>query len=92
VTEGAVTITGCLETTTDGSRFRLTDTEGAQAPKARSWRSGFLNRRRAPVELVELHELSDVRQHIGHRVAVTGLLTSRELRVRSLEPAGSSCD
>ena len=90
--DGAVTLTGCLEATTDGSRFRLTDTEGAQAPKARSWRSGFLNKRRAPVELVELPELSEARKYVGHRVAATGLLASRELRVRSLESAGSPCD
>src|SRR5262249_39020621 len=30
-----VTITGCLEASGSGDRFRLTDTEGANAPKAR---------------------------------------------------------
>jgi hypothetical protein len=87
----AVTITGCLETTVDGRQYRLTDTEGADAPKARSWRSGFL-KRSAPVDLVEFSELSDLRKYVGHRVAATGVLTSRELHVRSLESAGSSCD
>jgi hypothetical protein len=87
----SVTITGCLETTTDEDRFRLTDTEGADAPKARSWRSGFLKKHSAPVELVELSDRQRLRKYVGRRVVATGLLTSRELRVRSLESAGPSC-
>jgi len=87
-----VTITGCLETTVDEDQFRLTDTEGADAPKARSWRSGFLKKRSTPVELVELSDPVGMRKYVGRRVVATGLLTSRELRVRSLQSAGSSCN
>jgi hypothetical protein len=86
-----VTITGCLETTIDGGEFRLTDTEGADAPKARSWRSGFLKKRAAPVQLVDLSDPRGMQKFVGSRVVATGLLTSRELRVRSLRSAGSSC-
>jgi hypothetical protein len=88
----AVTVSGCLETTVDEDQFRLTDTEGADAPKARSWRSGFLRKRSAPVELVELSDLVGLRQYVGRRVVATGLLTGRELRVRSLQSAGTSCN
>jgi hypothetical protein len=93
-TEGqTVTITGCLETTVEEDRFRLTDTEGSQAPKARSWRSGFLTRRSAPVELAQLSEgRVALRALVGHRVTATGLLEGRELRVRSLQGAGPSCN
>jgi hypothetical protein len=87
-----VTITGCLETTVDEGRFRLTDTEGADAPKARSWRSGFLTKRSAPVELVDVSDPVGLRKYVGRRVVATGLLTSRELRVRSLQSAGPSCN
>jgi hypothetical protein len=87
-----VTITGCLETTVDEDRFRLTDTEGADAPKARSWRSGFLTKRSAPVELIDLSDPLGARKYVGHRVVATGLLTSRALRVRSLESVGTSCN
>ena len=87
----AVTISGCLETTIDGAEFRLTDTEGVDAPKARSWRSGFLKKRTAPVQLVELSDPKGMQKYVGRRVVATGLLTSKELRVRSLLPAGSSC-
>jgi hypothetical protein len=92
MSHASVTITGCLETIVNEDRFRLTDIEGADAPKGRSWRSGFLKRRPAPVELVELPDPSGLRKYVGHRVMATGLLTSRELRVRSLEPAGVSCN
>jgi hypothetical protein len=90
--QAAVTITGCLEATTDYDQFRLTDTEGADAPKARSWRSGFLKKRSSPVALVELSDVPALRKYVGYRVAATGLLTSRELRVRSLQSAGASCN
>jgi hypothetical protein len=86
-----VTITGCLETTVDGGEFRLTDTEGVDVPKARSWRSGFLKKRAAPVALVELSDPKGLQKYVGRRVVATGQLTSRELHVRSLQPAGASC-
>jgi hypothetical protein len=86
------TITGCLETTVDEDRFRLVDTEGVDAPKARSWRSGFLAKRSAPVELVDVSDALGVRKYVGRRVVATGLLTSRELRVHSLQSLGSSCN
>src|SRR5438552_2533587 len=38
-TRAGATITGCLEKHGDG--FQLKDTSGADAPKARSWKSGF---------------------------------------------------
>lgn len=86
-----VTISGCLESTVEGDRFRLTDTEGADAPKARGWRSGFLKRRPAPVTLVEPPDRLALGQYVGRRVAATGQLTNRDLHVRSLEPVGASC-
>jgi len=90
--EPPVTITGCLETTVDEGQFRLTDIEGADAPQARSWRSAFLKKRAAPVQLVELSDPHGLRKYVGRRVVATGLLTSGELRVRSLRSAGASCN
>ena len=88
----AVTITGCLEMTVDETQYRLTDTEGAAAPKSRSWRSGFLKKGSAAVDLVDLSDGAALRQHVGQRVAATGVLAGRQLRVRSFQSAGSSCD
>jgi hypothetical protein len=86
------TITGCLETTADEGEFRLSDVEGTDTPRARSWRSGFLKKRSVPVELVELSNAPALRNHVGQRVVATGLLANRQLRVRSVQPAGSPCD
>jgi hypothetical protein len=88
----AVTVSGCLEATVDGADFRLTDTEGADAPKARNWRSGFLKKRSAPVELVELSDPVGLRKYVGRRVTASGVLTGRELRVGSLQASGTSCE
>jgi hypothetical protein len=89
--QAPVTITGCLEMTTGGDEFRLTETDGDEAPKARGWRSGFLKRSPAPVELIAPPDPSALRKLVGHRVAATGVLDSRELRVRSFRRAGSTC-
>ena len=92
VSQAVTTMTGCLEATVDGDEFRLTDTEGADAPKARSWRSGFLKKRAAPIELAEVSDRAGLRKYVGHRVVATGFLAGRELRVRSFQSAGTSCE
>ncbi|MGH9142464.1 MAG: hypothetical protein ACRD2I_15140 [Vicinamibacterales bacterium] len=83
-----VTITGCLEMSVGGGEFRLTDTEGADAPKSRSWRSGFLRKRSASVALVDLADPQALHPQVGKRIAATGLLTSRELKMSSLRVVG----
>jgi hypothetical protein len=88
----AVTLTGCLEGTSDGDQFRLTDTEGTNAPKARGWRSGFLKKRAAAVDLVNVRDTSALRRLVGYRVVTTGLLDSRKLSVGSIASAGVMCD
>jgi len=87
-----VTITGCLEVSVDDDEFRLSETEGVDAPKSRSWRTGFLKKRSAPVALVEPPDPQALHQQVGKRVAATGLLTSRELKVSSLRVVAPSCD
>jgi hypothetical protein len=87
-----VTITGCLEISTDDEQFRLTETEGAEALKSRSWRTGFLKKRSPPIALVEPPDRLAMRALVGKRVAATGLLASRELKVRSLRLVGAGCN
>jgi hypothetical protein len=87
-----VTITGCLEISTDGTEFRLADTEGSDAPKSRSWRTGFLRKRTAPVALVGSSDPLALKKSVGKRVAATGVLTDRQLQVSSLNVVGSSCN
>jgi hypothetical protein len=85
----AVTITGCLER--DAETYRLKDTSGDNAPKARSWKSGFLKKGSATVEVVDAAKSAKLPSHVGERVTVTGVLNGREMQVRSLQRVSPSC-
>ena len=87
----AVTISGCVETGVNDTTFRLTDTGGSDAPKSRSWRSGFLRKRTAPVALIDSANALRLQNYLGRRITATGLLMNREMQVQSLLPAGASC-
>jgi hypothetical protein len=86
----AVTITGCLER--DDETFRLKNTTGTQAPKARSWKSGFLKKNSASIDIVAAANRVRLPNHVGQRVVVTGTLVDREMRVRSLRSVAASCN
>ena len=83
------TVIGCLED--DGAAFRLTDTTGADAPKARSWKSGFIKKGNAPVKLVGSSNALSLASHVGRRVSVTGTLDNRELQAHALHRVAGSC-
>ncbi len=84
-----VTITGCLERSDES--FRLTDTSGTTAPTSRSWKSAFLKKRPATIEVVDTVKRLNLKNHVGERVSVTGMLVDREMRVGSLQRVASSC-
>ena len=84
-----VTITGCLER--NAETFRLKDTAGEAAPKARSWKSGFLRKGSASIAIVDAANRVKLPSHVGQRVSVTGTLVDREMRVRSLQRVAASC-
>jgi hypothetical protein len=84
-----VTITGCLER--DDERFRLKDTSGADAPRSRSWKSAFLKKGSAAVEVVDASRRLKLTNHVGQRVSVTGTLSDGEMQVRSLRRIAASC-
>lgn len=84
-----VTIYGCLERSNE--TYRLTDTDGADAPKARSWKSGFLKKSAATVEVVDPGNRMRLSSHVGHRVGVTGTLSEKQLQARSIRKISSSC-
>jgi hypothetical protein len=87
-----VTLTGCLEVSVDRDEFRLSDTDGIDAPKSRSWRTGFLKKRPTPVALVEAPDPRGLQIQVGKRVAATGRLVDRELIVSSVRVVSPSCD
>jgi hypothetical protein len=86
----AVTITGCLEL--ESESFWLKDTSGTGAPTARSWRSAFLKKRPARIELVDATNALPLPTYVGQRVAATGLLVNREMQMRSLYRVAGSCN
>ena len=85
-----VTIQGCLQAGNEG--FWLKDTSGADAPASRSWKSGFLKKRSASVEVVDATDSLRLANYLGQRVAATGPLTNRRLQVRSLHRVAGSCN
>jgi hypothetical protein len=86
-TPASITISGCLEN--EGGTLLLTDAFGTAAPKSRSWKSGFLKKRPAPIELSDGVGTLGLRAHVGRRVAATGTLVNREMRVDSVRALGA---
>lgn len=90
VNAAPVTITGCVER--DNDTFRLKDTSGADAPKSRSWKSGFLKKGKATIALVDAAHAANLAGQVGRRVSVTGTLADREMQVRSVRRVAASCE
>jgi hypothetical protein len=76
----------------DHETFRLKNTAGEDAPKSRSWKSGFLKKSTKTIEVVdERHRLS-LANHVGEQVSVSGMLDDRELQGTSLTRVAESCN
>jgi len=85
-----VTIEGCL--VQDDETFRLKNTSGDDAPKGRSWKSGFLKRSNKTIALVDERHRLNLAGHVGERVSVTGMLDEHELQGSSIKRVGETCD
>ena len=86
----ATTVTGCLELRDDGM-FQLKDTDGQHAPKSRSWKSGFIKKGAAKVDVFDAGNRLQLGTHVGYRVSISGTLADRELRARSLRATTEAC-
>ncbi len=87
----SATITGCLVLRDDGM-FQLKDNDGAHAPKARSWKSGFIKKGSANIDVFDAGNRLKLATHANYRVSVSGTLTDRQLRARSLHATSERCD
>ena len=87
VKTSGTTLTGCLERTDDG--FRLKDTEGENAPKSRSWKSGFLKKGSAAITVTDPSRSLRLANQVGRRVTISGTLTNRELRAGAIQVSGT---
>lgn len=89
----AVTMTGCVRNGGERNTFVLTKVEGADAPKSRGWKTAYLLKRRANVEVVAATSSVRLKNHVGRKVAVTGTVDEknrRQLKARSIRVI-SSC-
>ena len=86
----ATTVTGCLELRDDGM-FQLKDTDGQHAPKSRSWKSGFIKKGSARVDVFDAGNRLQLGRHVGYRVSISGILADRELRARSMRTTTEAC-
>ena len=85
----SITLTGCLEA--DGRKFMLTDLEGDEAPKSRSWKTGFVTKKPKDVEVTPSASLK-LGDHIGHKVSVVGVRNGEtHLQARSIKQLAASC-
>ena len=85
----AMTITGCLER--NDAAYWIKDASGADAPKSRSWKSGFLKKSPAPIGVVDASHALRLGDYVGRRVSLTGTLIDRQMQARSLRRLASSC-
>ena len=83
------TFTGCLEQ--DADVFKLKNTEGADAPQSRSWKSGFIKKRPATITVVDASHRWKLEKHVGERISVSGSLVDHEMTLKSLSRVTASC-
>ena len=88
-TASTLTVSGCLEH--DEATYRLTDTSGAQAPKERSWKTGFIRKRNSDLHVVEAGKKLKLKDHVGHRVSLTGNVQDGEMRASAVRHLAASC-
>ena len=87
---GSVTMTGCLES--DGINYRLTDLEGNQVPKTRSWKTAFITKRSKPIDVVGAPSSLGLKDHVGHKVSVMGVRNGdTQLQANSLKQLSLYC-
>ena len=53
------------------------------APKSRSWKSGFLKKHSSSVEVVDANHALKLERFVGQRVAATGIVADRRMRART---------
>jgi hypothetical protein len=83
------TLIGCLET--DGDKYRLADVQGNQAPKGRSWKTGFITKRPKSIDVVGPSTLN-LDDHVGHKISIVGTRDGdTHFKARSIKQLAASC-
>lgn len=85
-----VTYVGCLRVADHGQRFVLEDISGPNAPRGRSWKTGFIMKRTIDMEVQPTRGLK-LRENVGRLVRITGRRQGDALFARSVSFAGATC-
>ena len=86
----SVTLTGCLHA--DGGKYMLTDLKGDQAPKGRSWKSGWIKKSTKDVEVLTSKSGPKLKDHVGHQVTLTGVRNGEtHIQAKSIKHVAASC-
>jgi len=76
----------------DGYHYEMTDLRGAQAPKARSWKTGFITKTTKTVEVVGASTTVRLNDHVGRQVTVVGMKDDdTHVKVSSIKRLSASC-
>lgn len=85
-----MTLTGCLKM--DGDQYELTNLKGSQAPKGRSWKSGFIKKAPKNVQVVPASTSLTLWDHVNRQVSVVGVKDGdTHLRASSIKRVAASC-
>jgi hypothetical protein len=82
-----VTVTGCVKHGGERNTYVLTKVEGADAPKSRGWKTGYILKRRSNLDVVAAASSVRLKDHVGRRVSVTGTVEDKDrtqLKARSV--------
>lgn len=86
----AASLTGCLHA--DGDKFKLSELEGTQAPKGRSWKTGFIVKTTKDVEVVGASSSVNLGDQIGRKVTITGTRDGeRHFKAQSVKQVSPVC-
>lgn len=85
----SVTMNGCLRE--DGSKFVLTGLKGDQAPKGRSWKTGYILKAKKNVVVTPANGVK-LKDHVGRQVTISGVTNGgTKMTARSIRRVAVSC-
>jgi hypothetical protein len=84
------TYVGCLRSEEDGRKLVLTEVGGRDVPQSRNWKTMFVTKRAAKLEVRPAGTLA-LRQHVGQTVQVSGRRVDDRLAARSVKVVGTTC-
>ncbi|HEV3215042.1 MAG TPA: hypothetical protein VGZ27_04940 [Vicinamibacterales bacterium] len=87
------TMTGCLKM--DGKQYQLTDVEGSQIEKSRSWKTGFITKSTKSVQVIGASSNVRLNDQVGRKVSVVGTKDIKDgethLNASSIKRVSASC-